>query len=94
MRIKDYQRLATQSFVDKKTHSLMGALYLAEETGEVIRPLKRHYFRGYVLDKENLIEEMGDVFWALTQIASAEGIDLEEVLERNLQKLQTDRQGH
>ncbi len=94
MDIKNYQTLATKSFTDKKEHSLMGAIYLAEETGEVVRPLKRHYFRGYTLDKENLIEEMGDLIWSLTQIASAEGIDLEEVLERNLQKLKTAREGH
>ena len=94
MDIKEYQKLATKSFTNKKDHALMGALYLSEETGEVVRPLKRHYFRGYTLDKENLIEEMGDLIWSLTQIASAEGIDLEEVLERNLQKLKTAREGH
>ena len=91
MEFKDYQK-QVQSLTpleggNQKEIVARYALSLSEEAGEVIRPLKRHYFRGEKLDRENLVEEMGDTLWCLTQIANAMGLTIEEIAQQNLNKI-------
>ncbi len=38
------------------------------EVGELADQVKRHVFYGLDLDKENLIEELGDIEWYLSII--------------------------
>ena len=39
-----------------------------EEVGEVFGVLKKHLYHGHDLNKEKLIEEIGDVFWYYTAV--------------------------
>ena len=65
-------------------NALMG---LCGESGEAIDLLKKHLFQGHDLDRVKLIKELGDVAWYLAEAATGLGVDLSEVLQRNLDKL-------
>ena len=90
MEINEYQKLAMVTLnknLDKKeilTNSVMG---LCGESGEACDIVKKHLFHGHELDRESLIKELGDVAWYLAEAASALDINLDEVFERNIEKL-------
>ena len=90
MEINEYQKLAMVTLnkkLDKKeilTNSVMG---LCGENGEAIDLVKKHLFHGHELDRDALIKELGDVAWYLAEAAEALEIPLEEIFERNIEKL-------
>ena len=90
MEINEYQKLAMVTLnknLDKKeilTNSVMG---LCGESGEACDIVKKHLFHGHELDRESLIKELGDVAWYLAEAAIALDINLDEVFERNIEKL-------
>lgn len=90
MEINEYQKLAMVTLnkkLDKKemlTNSVMG---LCGESGEACDLVKKHLFHGHELDREALIKELGDVAWYLAEAAAALDISLDEVFERNIEKL-------
>ena len=90
MEINEYQKLAMVTLnkkLDKKemlTNSVMG---LCGESGEAGDLVKKHLFHGHKLDREALIKELGDVAWYLAEAAAALDISLDEVFERNIEKL-------
>lgn len=68
-----------------------------EEAGEIAGIHKRQH-RDLPLDrlkasKENLIEEIGDLLWYLTALCCVEDLNLQEVYNYNVQKLE-ERYGH
>ena len=65
-------------------HAGMG---LSTEAGEFLDALKKHIFYGKELDRVNLAEEMGDVFWYCAIVASELGINFEDVMDKNIEKL-------
>lgn len=85
----DYQRMAmrTASGLDKHSLILNGVMGLNGEAGECIDIMKKHIFQGHELDREHLIEELGDVAWYLAVCCEGIGVSLEEVMERNIEKL-------
>ena len=90
LEINEYQLLAMRTLnkeLDKKdilTNSVMG---LCGESGEACDIVKKHLFHGHELDRDALIKELGDIAWYLAEGAEALGISLEEVFERNIEKL-------
>ncbi len=66
---------------------LHGGIGLATEAGEFLDALKKHIFYGKDLDKVNLREEMGDIFWYCAIIADELDVDFKDVMERNITKL-------
>ena len=66
---------------------LNGALGLAGESGEVADLVKKWLFQGHKLEKDKVIEELGDVAWYLAIAAEAFDTTLGEVLQRNVDKL-------
>lgn len=90
MNIDAYQREAMSLLNPALTEKdvLMNALMgLCGESGEAIDLLKKHLYQGHDLDREKLIKELGDVAWYLAEAATGLGVDLSEVLQRNLDKL-------
>ncbi len=65
-------------------HASMG---LSTEAGEFLDSMKKHLFYGKPLDKINLAEELGDLFWYCAIVADELGVSFEEVMERNIEKL-------
>ena len=89
MTANEYQRLSrrtqneTLSQEDKRRHALFG---LCSEVGE-IHSLFQHEYQGATVDKEKLISECGDAMWFLCELLDGYGVDLEEVLVYNIEKL-------
>jgi NTP pyrophosphatase (non-canonical NTP hydrolase) len=60
---------------------------LAGESGECIDYVKKNIFQFHDIDHDKLIEELGDVLWYAAELAAGLGVTLEEVADRNIQKL-------
>ncbi len=71
----------------KKADLLHMSVLLADECGELVGALKKHCIYGKELDFANVIEELGDIEFALSGIRTTLGIDRERVLSDNVFKL-------
>ena len=90
MTINEYQQLAMTTLnkeMSKKDMLINGVMGLCGESGEAIDIVKKHLAQGHELDREKLIKELGDIAWYLAEMATVLDIELEEVLERNVEKL-------
>lgn len=68
---------------------MLAAMGLAGESGEVVDLLKKHVFHGKTEDeiRKKLVLELGDVLWYYTLLLSTMDITLDEIIERNVAKL-------
>lgn len=64
-----------------------GALGLSGEAGEVIDLIKKFEFQGHGLSEEDIINELGDVLWYITRIATALNVKLKYIPISNIDKL-------
>ncbi|MDD7735707.1 MAG: nucleoside triphosphate pyrophosphohydrolase family protein [Bacilli bacterium] len=90
MDVNEYQKLALKTLnpnLSKKDILINGVMGLCGESGEAIDIVKKHLAQGHDLNKEHLIEELGDIAWYLAETAYALDISLEEVLKINIEKL-------
>ena len=90
MTINEYQQLAMVTLnkdLDEKDVLINGVMGLCGESGEAIDIVKKWLSQGHELDRDKLIGEIGDVAWYIAEIATALGVTLEDVLERNIDKL-------
>ena len=74
--------------IERLTTSGVG---LAAESGEFLEIVKKMVFQGKPWNehnREHLIIELGDVMWYVAQACMALDISFEEVLERNVKKLE------
>ncbi|MDO4299719.1 MAG: nucleoside triphosphate pyrophosphohydrolase family protein [Lachnospiraceae bacterium] len=91
MTANEYQKLAMRTLnpaLGKKDVLINGVMGLCGESGEAIDIVKKHLAQGHELDREGLIKELGDIAWYLAETAAALDVSLDEVLERNIRKLQ------
>jgi NTP pyrophosphatase (non-canonical NTP hydrolase) len=90
MTINEYQKLAMTTLnpaLSEKDVLINGVMGLCGESGEAIDIVKKHLAQGHELDREHLIKELGDIAWYLAEVAYVLGVPLEEVLQRNIDKL-------
>ena len=90
MTINEYQKLAMTTLnpaLDRRDVLINGVMGLCGEAGEAIDIVKKHLAQGHELDQEKLIKELGDVAWYLAETAYALDVSLEDVLQRNIDKL-------
>ena len=66
---------------------LHAAVGLAGEAGEVLDLFKKSVFTGKVLDRDDLVKELGDVEFYLQALRTVSGISRDEVLDANVVKL-------
>ncbi len=86
-----YQKISSMTLNMKGNQALRFshlAMRLAGESGEVVDYLKKTYFHDHPLDKEKMIDELGDVLWYISSLAFVHDVDLEDVAEYNIQKLE------
>jgi NTP pyrophosphatase (non-canonical NTP hydrolase) len=62
---------------------------LAEEAGEVLSHVRKHLFQGRALDREAVVLELGDALWCLAIAADTLGVSLQDVAQRNVEKLRS-----
>ena len=90
MTINEYQEKAMtflNNKLSKKDVLINGVMGLCGESGEVIDIVKKHHAQGHELDKEKIIEELGDVCWYIAEIAYVLDVKLEDILQGNIEKL-------
>ena len=91
MDIREYQEKALRtvntrlSRKDQLSNLCMG---LAGESGEVVDYIKKHIYHGHSLEINKLSEELGDIMWYLTNIATSFNIPIEFILDENIKKLE------
>lgn len=73
--------------VKKSMDLLHAALLLTSEAGEFADAVKKHIVYGKELDEANLIEEAGDLLWALNLALTALDSDLGTAMDKNIRKL-------
>ena len=96
-----YQRLAQRTECDQ-VHSrqritggfrnvrlLQAALGLSSESGEFCDAVHRAMYYGQELDETNLKEELGNLLWFVAEACNALGIEMSDVMEANIAKLQS-----
>ncbi len=93
---KDFVYLADRLVeLDRKGASIerltTAGVGLAAESGEFLEIVKKMVFQGKPWDdanREHLIIELGDVMWYVAQACMALDISFDEVIERNVKKLE------
>lgn len=93
MNVDEYQAEAAETMQFEKTNDSalsIVMLGLNGEVGSLSTEYKKKIRDGnkYTLFKEKLIEELGDIIWYLTSIATIENIPLSQILNYNLKKTQ------
>ena len=72
---------------DKEFNILHAALGTVTEAAEIADIMKGVLIKGKELDKDHLIEEVGDVMYYLGVIANETGVSFEDIMEVNANKL-------
>ena len=83
----NFEAMNTRLNDDGLKRLLHAGIGLSTESGEFLDALKKHIFYGKELDKVNLAEEMGDLFWYMAIVADELGFEFEEVMNKNITKL-------
>jgi len=93
MNFKEYQKKSrkTAIYPGAGSNFYYPTLGLAGEAGEVANKVKKVMRdRDNKVDeefKESIKEELGDVLWYVSQIATELGLTLDEIVEKNIEKL-------
>jgi NTP pyrophosphatase (non-canonical NTP hydrolase) len=90
MEINEYQKQAMKTWSKRLTGEQMlinGVMGLCGEAGETIDLVKKHLHQGHELNKERMIEELGDVCWYIAELATYLQVDFSEILDYNIAKL-------
>ena len=93
MNFTEYQNLALSTAIyPKKYETIYPALGLCGEAGEVAEKVKKSIRDGvdYGYEEEfkaDLTKELGDVLWYVAALASDLNISLDDIAEKNVQKL-------
>ncbi|WP_350287583.1 nucleoside triphosphate pyrophosphohydrolase family protein [uncultured Croceitalea sp.] len=93
MDFKEYQdkaKVTIQNYIaDEKINTMIPFLGIIGEAGSVITELKKKLRDGdsYINYKQKLKEELGDVLWYISTIATQSDIDLAEIASYNLSKI-------
>ena len=64
------------------------AIGVSGEAGELLDAVKKHVIYGKPLDRENVIEELGDIEFYLAGIRNTLGVPRSFIIESNVAKLQ------
>lgn len=84
-----YQKLSARTInqfltpQEKESHALFG---MASEVGEVLGIYQKSY-QGHEIDESDVINELGDLMWFISEFCTVNDISLNDVMELNIEKL-------
>lgn len=93
----EYQKLSMRSFKTEpgltvqQSKAMLGSIGLAGEVGECTEPVKKWFFHHKRTPEQvraELYEELGDVLWYVACLADAFDLNLQEIAENNIKKLE------
>lgn len=91
MDFNEYQKLAARtinnelSVIGQERHALHG---MVSEIGE-LHGIYQKVYQGHSAEEEHKKKECGDLLWFLAEYCTANGWDLSEVAETNIEKLKS-----
>ena len=87
MEFNDYQKWAKELAIYPRDYAIVyPAMGLAGEAGEVANKVKK-LLRDKKLDKEAVADELGDVLWYVATLAADLDMDMGDIAQRNVDKL-------
>ena len=90
MEIQEFQKLSVRTLNNSLSEKeqladmVIGASCEFSEAGD---SLKKYLFQGHELDKKHIEEELGDTMFYICNLATLLDINMEDVLEKNIEKL-------
>ena len=84
---RDHKAILERLTPPEAQRLLHGGMGAVTESGELLDALKKYIYYGKPLDKVNIKEEMGDLFWYLGILCDELSITFEEIWEVNIAKL-------
>ena len=90
MEFSEYQELAksTAGFVGEgQERMICASLALWGESGELANYIKKGIWHGHGVKKTDILEELGDCLWYLSEMCEATGLNLDTVAQFNIDKL-------
>lgn len=92
MKLKNYiewTRTTRNNSLSEKEHKLNAVVGLTAEAGELLDLHKKIAFQGHPEEQhsEDIVKELGDVFWYLAYIIDVNNLNLEEIIDINVDKL-------
>lgn len=84
---KDFSGMQERFSHEDNMRLMHAAIGISTEAGELLDAMKKHIYYGKELDKVNLKEEMGDLFWYMAIMADVLDIPFETIMQNNLDKL-------
>ncbi len=85
---KDFNSISSRLKDKRALRLLHGSCGIATEAGELLDTMKKHIFYGKEIDTVNIVEEIGDLMWYSAIILDELGVEFEQVMEKNINKLQ------
>lgn len=70
-----------------KAHLLHMAVGVSGEAGELLDAVKKHVIYGKELDVENVIEELGDIYFYMQGLMNELGLTRDQAIRENIKKL-------
>lgn len=97
MTLDEYQQRALSTNINHGTHVFFDRMFgLVGEAGELADKVKKWIRDDKAdmakLNKEDFIDELGDVLWYVATLAETVDFSLDEVAQRNLDKLASRKQ--
>lgn len=84
---RDWSPVASRLGETPNIRVLHAAMGLSTEANEILDHMKKVVFYGKPMDRVNLLEEVGDLFWYCAILCDELGVTFEEVMEININKL-------
>jgi len=79
--------LILETLTPEKVNLWHAATGISGEAGELLDNIKRHVVYNKPFDRENVVEELGDLEFYMEQVRQGTGITREETLQHNHTKL-------
>lgn len=80
--------LILEQMTPQKADAMHAAIGVAGEAGELLDAVKKHVIYNKPLDRENVVEELGDLEFYMEQLRQNIGVTREETLAANIAKLE------
>lgn len=96
MNPNEYQKLAARTLISDRQvpevpahlqRLLWNTLGLVGEAGELAEIVKKGVYHQHGINSEKFEKEIGDVLWYLAAICTCWGVNLEDIMSQNIEKL-------
>ncbi len=90
MKVSEYQECVKRTCAATEHEDIikLALIGMAGELGEIAEPLKKYLWGDHSFARSDLKNEIGDLLWYLATLCNTFNIDLEQVMQLNIEKLQ------